>query len=106
VEGAYASGGRGPSIWDEFVEVPGKILNGDTGRVAVDFYNRYKDDIALMKSIGASAGAPPGCNPDPLLAMTCGQCRRFAPSEKNYEMQTLLLQTLGNARDPHPQKRL
>ena len=26
VEGAAASGGRGPSIWDAFIEVPGKKL--------------------------------------------------------------------------------
>jgi hypothetical protein len=33
---------------------PGKIKNGDTGDVASDHYHRYKEDVALMKSIGAN----------------------------------------------------
>lgn len=38
------------SIWDDFVKIPGKIHNGDTGDVADDFYHKYADDIALMKT--------------------------------------------------------
>src|SRR5262245_1943356 len=33
---------------------PGKIKNGDTGDVAIDHYHRYKEDVALMKIIGAN----------------------------------------------------
>ena len=44
--------GRGESIWDRFSHTPGKILNGDTGDVACDHYNRYKQDVQLMKELG------------------------------------------------------
>jgi beta-glucosidase/6-phospho-beta-glucosidase/beta-galactosidase len=52
VEGAYDTDGRGRSIWDDFSEKPGKVRNGDTGKVADDFYHRYKEDIATMKELG------------------------------------------------------
>ena len=52
VEGAYKEEGRGPSIWDTFAHTPGRTHLGDTGDVADDYYHRYKQDIALMKSIG------------------------------------------------------
>ena len=43
VEGAVAEDGRGESIWDRFTATPGKIRNGDDGRVACDSYHRYRD---------------------------------------------------------------
>jgi beta-glucosidase len=52
VEGAVKEGGRGPSIWDTFSHTPGKTHNGDTGDVADDYFHRYRQDIALMKSLG------------------------------------------------------
>lgn len=52
VEGAPHEGGKLPSIWDVYSHVPGHIKNGDTGDVAVDFYHRYKEDIALAKELG------------------------------------------------------
>src|SRR5262245_24210924 len=55
VEGAWNEDGKGPSIWDTFAHTPGKIKNGDTGDVANDHYHRYKEDVALMKNIGATA---------------------------------------------------
>lgn len=54
-EGALAEDGRGPSSWDSFSRLPGKIRNGDTAAVATDSYHRYHDDIALMKAIGVKA---------------------------------------------------
>ena len=51
IEGATAEDGRGPSIWDTFSVAPGNVHGGDTGTVACDFYHRYPDDIALMRSI-------------------------------------------------------
>ena len=55
VEGAARQDGRGVSIWDTFCRVPGKIVDGSNADVSVDHYNRYKDDVALMKAMGASA---------------------------------------------------
>ena len=55
IEGAWNEDGKGPSIWDTFAHTPGKIKNGDTGDVANDHYHRYKEDVALMKDIGANA---------------------------------------------------
>ncbi len=52
VEGGVHEGGRGPSIWDTFSHTPGKTHDGDTGDVSDDYYHRYKQDIALMKSLG------------------------------------------------------
>lgn len=55
VEGAVNADGRGASIWDTFCAQPGKVDNGDTGAAACDHYNRYKDDVRLMKTIGLDA---------------------------------------------------
>ena len=55
IEGAADEDGKGKSIWDTYAHTPGKIKNGDTGDVANDHYHRYKEDVALMKSIGAKA---------------------------------------------------
>ncbi|WP_067600822.1 GH1 family beta-glucosidase [Nocardiopsis listeri] len=51
IEGATTADGRGRSIWDTFADTPGKVLNGDTGDPADDHYNRYAEDIALMKRL-------------------------------------------------------
>src|SRR5260221_5066367 len=53
IEGATTADGRGPSIWDSFCREPGRIRDGSTGEVSVDHYHRYKEDVALMKALGA-----------------------------------------------------
>jgi beta-glucosidase len=55
IEGAWNEDGKGPSIWDTYAHTPGKMKNNDTGDVANDHYHRYKDDVALMRDIGANA---------------------------------------------------
>jgi len=55
IEGAWNEDGKGPSIWDTYAHTPGNIKNNDTGDVANDHYHRYKEDVALMRSIGANA---------------------------------------------------
>jgi beta-glucosidase len=52
VEGAVSQGGRGKTIWDTFSHTKGKTSNGDTGDVADDYFDRYADDIELMKGLG------------------------------------------------------
>ena len=51
IEGSYNIDGKGESIWDKFTHTPGKIKNNENGDVAVDHYNRYKEDIKLMSDI-------------------------------------------------------
>ena len=51
IEGAVNEDGRGLTIWDTFSHTKGKIVNGDTGDVACDFYHRYPEDIALVKEL-------------------------------------------------------
>ena len=53
IEGAHNVDGRGPSIWDAFVRIPGKTAS--TADVACDHYHRFKEDVALMKEMGVSA---------------------------------------------------
>lgn len=55
VEGAWESDGKGRSVWDEFVRIPGKTFKETTGDVAVDHYHRYKEDVALMAEQGLKA---------------------------------------------------
>ncbi|NNN20662.1 MAG: beta-glucosidase [Acidimicrobiales bacterium] len=56
IEGAYDADGKGPSIWDTFTHkkrwpIP-TVLTGENGDVACDFYHLYKEDIALMGTLG------------------------------------------------------
>ncbi|MFX8573842.1 family 1 glycosylhydrolase, partial [Acinetobacter baumannii] len=53
--GAVNEDGRGASIWDSFVRIPGKIEDGTTGDRANEHYHRYKDDIALIRDLGCKA---------------------------------------------------
>ncbi len=55
IEGGKTQGGRGLTVWDEFCERPGIIRDGSSGAVACDHYNRYKEDVAIMKEIGFRA---------------------------------------------------
>ncbi|MCD0453771.1 beta-glucosidase [Actinocorallia sp. API 0066] len=55
IEGSVTADGRGASIWDTFAHTPGKVLNGETGDVAVDHYARYAQDVALMGDLGLNA---------------------------------------------------
>ena len=51
IEGAYNEDGKGESIWDRFTRWQAHILNGDNGDIACDHYHRYKEDVALIKSL-------------------------------------------------------
>ena len=53
IEGGATAGGRGPSIWDAFCAIPGKIADGSSGAVACDTFNRTAEDIELLKLTGA-----------------------------------------------------
>lgn len=53
IEGAAFEDNKGPSIWDVFPTIPGKVHNADAPTVACDHYHRYKKDFALMAKLGA-----------------------------------------------------
>ncbi len=55
IEGAYNEDGKGPSIWDIYVQKEGLVFGGETGNIACDHYHRMKEDVALMKEIGLKA---------------------------------------------------
>ena len=51
IEGSCDADGKGTSIWDTFSARKGKILNGDKPTTTCDFYNRYQQDIDLVKEL-------------------------------------------------------
>lgn len=51
-EGAYNVDGKGPSIWDEFSNTPGKIKSNHNGNDACLFYYKYEEDLRLLKELG------------------------------------------------------
>jgi beta-glucosidase len=55
IEGAVDEDGRGVSIWDTFCQRPGAIIDGASGAVATDSYHRWRDDVALLAGLGATA---------------------------------------------------
>ena len=55
IEGATEVDGRGPSIWDTFCAMPGKIADHTDGKVACDHYHLYERDLDLMKELGVRA---------------------------------------------------
>ena len=55
VEGAAAADGKGLSVWDAFARRRGRIRRGETGDEACDHYRRYREDVAIMRSLGLGA---------------------------------------------------
>ncbi|KAB5520202.1 hypothetical protein DKX38_024521 [Salix brachista] len=55
-EGETNKSGKGPNIWDTFIEEhPERISDHSNANVAVDFYHRYKEDVQRMKGMGMDA---------------------------------------------------
>lgn len=52
IEGATDVDGRGPSVWDTYSNIPGKVRNGDTGDTAADHYHRWESDLDLIQRLG------------------------------------------------------
>lgn len=50
IEGGREADGTGKNIWDEMGA--GYANNGENGDVACDHYNRYLEDVAIMKELG------------------------------------------------------
>ncbi|SMX66408.1 Glycosyl hydrolase family 1 [Brevibacterium antiquum] len=52
IEGARTLGGRGRSIWDDFVDAPGNVIDGSTADPGPDSYHRSAEDAALLSGLG------------------------------------------------------
>ena len=55
IEGAPELDGKGPSIWDVFCRQEGTIKDGSNGDIACDHVRLYREDVALMSSLGLQA---------------------------------------------------
>ncbi len=55
IEGGARADGKGESIWDNYSKVPGNTFMDTNGDVAIDFYNKFEEDINLMKEMGLEA---------------------------------------------------
>ncbi|XVF11560.1 hypothetical protein REPUB_Repub08aG0038200 [Reevesia pubescens] len=56
IEGSTESGGKGQSVWDQFVrEFPEKIIDNSTLKVTIDSYKRYKQDVLALKDLGVDS---------------------------------------------------
>ncbi|MBO9627342.1 MAG: beta-glucosidase [Microbacterium sp.] len=52
IEGSRGADGTGRSIWDDFLEAPGAIIDGSTADPSCDSYRRTDDDVALASGLG------------------------------------------------------
>jgi beta-glucosidase len=55
IEGAHDRDGKGPSIWDTFCAVDGKIADASNGHVACEHYERWPEDVELITRLGVNA---------------------------------------------------
>lgn len=55
IEGSPLADGAGMSIQHTFAHTPGNVGDGVTGDVLADHYNRWPEDVALMKDLGLQA---------------------------------------------------
>lgn len=55
IEGAHDADGKSPSIWDAFCAEPGRIKDASDGKRACEHYDRYVDDVQLIKRLGFDA---------------------------------------------------
>ncbi|WOO85425.1 Beta-glucosidase 1B [Vanrija pseudolonga] len=53
IEGGWDQDGRGPCVWDDLAAKPGYIANGDNGHVAANSYNLWREDVRVLKELGA-----------------------------------------------------
>lgn len=55
IEGAWNESGKGEQIWDWWMHnYPEKIETGATGDVACDSYHKWREDVELLKNLGAN----------------------------------------------------
>ena len=54
IEGGQRAG-RGMSIWDSFAATGNNVVRQETGEIACDHYNRWPEDLDLLKEAGFDA---------------------------------------------------
>jgi len=57
VEGAWNADGKGKSLWDHFtneISEDSPIVDGSSGNLACDSYNRIDEDIKMLKDLRVS----------------------------------------------------
>ncbi|CAH1098962.1 unnamed protein product [Psylliodes chrysocephalus] len=53
IEGGWDADGKGETIWEHFAHTfPERIIDRSTPDIACDSYNKYKEDVALVKAMG------------------------------------------------------
>ncbi|CAB4310939.1 unnamed protein product [Prunus armeniaca] len=56
IEGSAKEAGRGPSVWDYYVEkFPERIADHSNMFTALDSYKRYKEDVNAVKNLGVGS---------------------------------------------------
>ncbi len=55
IEGSTDADGRGPCIWDTFVQREGAVERGEDARVACDHYRRVKEDLGLLRYLNVTS---------------------------------------------------
>ena len=55
IEGGWDADGKGPSIWDRFARLPGRIHRAHHGDVACNTYADFQTDIDIMRRLGLGA---------------------------------------------------
>ena len=51
IEGAYRKHGKGLSIWDMFVQEPGRIIDASNANKSCNHYKHYKKDVKLLRQL-------------------------------------------------------
>ncbi len=55
IEGGHDKDGRTPSIWDVYTVTPGKVKNNDDGRLGINHFDYYEQDLAYLSKLGVNS---------------------------------------------------
>ncbi|KAK1564341.1 hypothetical protein Q3G72_001094 [Acer saccharum] len=55
IEGSTKEGGRGPSIWDAYLQKYPGVRDGSNLNTAIDSYKRYREDLKHLRDLGVDS---------------------------------------------------